>query len=142
MIISCSEQEGMFKKMWVCMYLFFRSDYCSRYHLGSSKTSPSIPSLSAFVYLKPSCSIYHIHNQWFQRVDQNFVKNDAFYLQSLFWLMFHFSNFQISMWQPWWRGERACQLWFSDQFFNTDGMTDKRMLQIISGLSKNDLIHQ
>ena len=40
--------------------------------------------------------------------------------------------------------KRACQeLWlFSDQlFFNTDGMTDKRMLQIISGLSKNDLIH-
>ena len=45
--------------------------------------------------------LFHLSQQWFQRVDQNFVKNDAFYLQSLFWLMFHFSNFQISMWQAW-----------------------------------------
>ena len=34
-------KKGIFFKRCKYISFFFRSDYCSRYHLGSSKTSPS-----------------------------------------------------------------------------------------------------
>ena len=129
------------------MYIFFRSDYCSRYHLGSSKTSPSwihplfflllyiwnlvVPFITAVISKSWSklCEKWRFLSPITVLVDVSFFKLPNIHVAGI-------GKGGIT--------KRACQeLWlFSDQlFFNTDGMTDKRMLQIISGLSKNDLIH-